>query len=182
MARILRVEACAGAVAGPGWGARVGAPRRFPRSPASRHDAIHGQVDGQRLRTKCQRCAHCAYRCSYSPDRCMPTLCTQVDSRAMRWRVHVFSLLVEVIYVAMDGVMARGRAARKAPRRMNPHTPPRPRRCATLRFRPRNPCHALKSGAACAISPGNPSLRRTNRPSSPPGPPRMSSGRHRCAG
>ena len=78
--------------------------------------------------------------------------------------------------------MARGRAARKAPRRTNPTTPPRPRRRATLRFCPRVPCRAPISGAACAISPGNPSLRRSSRPSSPPAPPRMSSGRRRCAG
>ena len=80
------------------------------------------------------------------------------------------------------GTMARGRVARKVPRRTNSRTPPRPRRCAALRFRPRNPCRALKSGAACAISPGNPSLCRSRRPSSSAAPPRMSSGRHRSAG
>ena len=31
----------------------------------------------------------------------MPTLRTQVDSRATRWWVHAFSLLDEVIYVGM---------------------------------------------------------------------------------
>ena len=73
-------------------------------------------------------------------------------------------------------------AARKARRRTNPDAPPRPRRCAALRFCPRYPCRAPISGAACAISPGNPSLCRSSRPSSPPAPPRMSSGRRRCAG
>ena len=74
------------------------------------------------------------------------------------------------------------RAARKVPRRTNPDTPTRPRWAAGARFRHRKPCRAPISGAACAISPGNPSLRRSSRPSSPPAPPRMSSGRHRCAG
>ena len=54
------------------------------------------------------------------------------------------------------GTMARGRVARKVPRRTNSRTPPRPRRCAALGSRPPNPCRALKSGVACAISPGNP--------------------------
>ena len=84
------------------------------------------------------------------------------------------------VNLAMDGVMARGRAARKAPRRTNPATPPRPRCAAGARFRPQDPCRAPKSGAACAISPGNPSLRRSCCPSPPPAP-RMSSGRHRSA-
>ena len=54
------------------------------------------------------------------------------------------------------GVMARGRVARKVPRRTNSRTSPRPRRSAALGPRPRDPCRALKSGVACAISPGNP--------------------------
>ena len=82
----------------------------------------------------------------------------------------------------MGGTMARGRVARKAPRRTNSRTPPRPRRSAALGPRPRDPCRAPISRAACAISPGNPSLRRSCCPSSPPAPPRMSSGRHRSAG
>jgi len=71
----------------------------------------------------------------------------------------------------MVGTMARGRAARKVPRRTNPDTSPRPRWTAAARFRPQEPCRAPISGVACAISPGNPSLRRSSRPSSPPGPP-----------
>ena len=82
----------------------------------------------------------------------------------------------------VGGTMARGRAARKAPRRTNPATPPRPRCAASARFRPQDPCRAPISGAACAISPGNPSLRRSSCPSSPPAPPRTSSGRHLSAG
>ena len=85
------------------------------------------------------------------------------------------------LQLAMVGTMARGRAARKAPRRTNPATSPRPRHAAGARFRPQDPCRAPISGAACAISPGNPSLRRSCCPSSPPAPPRMSSGRHRRA-
>ena len=64
----------------------------------------------------------------------------------------------------------------KAPRRTNPRTPPRPRHCASARFHPQNPCHAPISGVACAISPGNPSLSRRSRPSSPPAPPRRALG------
>ena len=80
------------------------------------------------------------------------------------------------------GTMARGRVARKVPRRTNSDTPPRPRRCADLGSCPQDPCPALKSGAACAISPGNPSLCRSSCPSSPPSPPGTSSGSHRSAG
>ena len=32
----------------------------------------------------------------------MPTLRTQVDSRATRWWLHVFSLLDKVVYVDME--------------------------------------------------------------------------------
>ena len=77
--------------------------------------------------------------------------------------------------------LARGRAARKVPRRTNSRTPPRPRRCATLGPSPQDACRSLKSGVACAIFPGNPSLCRSRHPSSPPAPPRMSSARHRSA-
>ena len=35
----------------------------------------------------------------------MPTLRTQVDSRATRWWLHVFSLLDEVVYVGMEEVV-----------------------------------------------------------------------------
>ena len=86
------------------------------------------------------------------------------------------------LQLAMVGTMARGRAARNAPRCTNPQTPPRPRCAAGARFRPQYPCRAPLSGAACAISPGNPSLRRSSCPSSPPAPPRTSSGRHVSAG
>ena len=65
--------------------------------------------------------------------------------------------------LAMDGVLARGRDARKVRRRTNSHTPPRPRHCAALGPGPQDPCPALKSGAACAISPGNPSLCRSSQ-------------------
>ena len=61
--------------------------------------------------------------------------------------------------------MARGRAARKVPRRTNPRTPPRPRRCANLRFCPRDRRCAPTSGVACAISPGNPSSPAPELPS-----------------
>ena len=84
--------------------------------------------------------------------------------------------------LAMDGVLARGRDARKVRRRTNSHTPPRPRHCTALGPGPQDPCPALKSGAARAISPGNPSLCRSSCPSSPPSPPGTSSGRHRSAG
>eukprot|EP01043_Picozoa_sp_COSAG02_P073898 COSAG02_NODE_14561_length_1259_cov_6.828448_2_plen_209_part_00 len=71
------------------------------------------------------------------------------------------------LQLAMVGTMARGRAARNAPRRTNPQTSPRPRCAAGARFRPRYPCRAPIFGAACAISPGNPSLRHRSHPSSP---------------
>ena len=67
----------------------------------SRHGANHGRDRGQRLRTKRHWCAHRSQRHSFSPDRCMPTLRTQVGSRATRWWLRVFSWLDKAIYVDM---------------------------------------------------------------------------------
>ena len=39
----------------------------------------------------------------------MPTLRTQVDSRATRWWVHVFSWLVKAIYVDMEELVEEER-------------------------------------------------------------------------
>ena len=127
--------------------------------PPSRRSAVH-------LRTTCRHTTIRAVSATVNTMRAPLTLRSQPLT----------------VNLAMDGVMARGRAARKAPRRTNSRTPPRPRRSAALGPCPRDPCRAPISRAACAISPGNPSLRRSCCPSSPPAPPRMSSGRHRSAG
>ena len=127
--------------------------------PPSRRSAVH-------LRTKCRHTSIRAGSMVVDAMRAPLTLRSQPLSTNL----------------AMDGVLARGRDARKVRRRTNSHTPPRPRHCTALGPGPQDPCPALKSGVARAISPGNPSLCRSSCPSSPPSPPGTSSGRHRSAG
>ena len=67
-----------------------------------RHGANHGRDRSQQVGYSHSELAERDHGHSYSPDRCMLTVRTQVDSRATRWWLHALSFLDKVIYVDVE--------------------------------------------------------------------------------
>ena len=78
---------------------RLGA---FLAATASRYRANHGRDRSQQVSHSHSDLVERDQGHTDSPDRCMPTVCTQVDSRATQWWLHAFSWLDEGIYVGAE--------------------------------------------------------------------------------